>query len=66
MLLPISFQISSKGEPFFLDLAEGLAVLADVEAGALASSAVCTGVWILTAGRALEGENSLVTLLITD
>ena len=56
-----SLQISFKGEPFFL----GLAVWTDVEAGALANSVVCTGVWILTASKVFGDGKSLVTLLKT-
>ena len=61
-----SLRISSKGEPFFLGLAVDLTVLVDIEAGASASSAFCTGVVILNVGEALGDENSLVTLLIID
>ena len=55
-----SFQISSKGELFFLGLIEDLTDLADVEAGA---SVICPGVLILTVGKAFGDENSRVTLL---
>ena len=61
-----SLRISSKGEPFFLGLVEGLTVLADVETSASASSTFCTGVAILNVGEALGEEKSLVTLLMID
>ena len=58
--------MSSKEELCFLGLAMDLTILANVEAGASASSVFCTGVVILNAGEALRDGNSLVTLLIVD
>ena len=57
-----SLQISFKGESFFLGLIEDLTIVADVEAGALASSTIYT-VDLVLAGKILGEGKSLVTLL---